>query len=70
MRTSQTRDDTKPILLAPTGMQASMRRIGALLRRYVYLLKSSSVRIVELLSLIHISEPTRRNQSSRMPSSA
>ena len=27
-------------------------------------------RIVSVLSLIHISEPTRRNQSSRMPSSA
>jgi len=47
--TPQTHDDTRPILLAPTGMRASVRRVGALLRRYVYLLRSSSVRIVELI---------------------
>ena len=49
MRTPQTHDDTRPILLAPAGMRASVRRVGALLRRYVYLLRSSSVRIVELI---------------------
>ena len=38
-----------PILLSPTGAGASLRRMGALLRRYVYLLRSSSVRIVELI---------------------
>lgn len=38
-----------PILLAPTGPAASFRRVCALLRRYIYLLRSSSVRIVELI---------------------
>jgi ABC-2 type transport system permease protein len=40
---------TKPVLLPPTGFAASLRRIGALVRRYTYLLRSSGVRLVELL---------------------
>ncbi len=39
----------EPILLAPVGLSASLRRIGALVRRYVYLLRSSGVRLVELI---------------------
>jgi ABC-2 type transport system permease protein len=39
----------EPILLAPVGLGASLRRIGALVRRYVYLLRSSGVRLVELI---------------------
>jgi len=38
-----------PIMLAPTGPAASLRRIGALIKRYMYLLRSSGVRLVELL---------------------
>jgi ABC-2 type transport system permease protein len=39
----------EPVLLAPVGLGASLRRIGALVRRYVYLLRSSGVRLVELI---------------------
>jgi ABC-2 type transport system permease protein len=39
----------EPILLAPVGVGASRRRIGALVRRYVYLLRSSGVRLIELI---------------------
>jgi ABC-2 type transport system permease protein len=39
----------EPILLSPTGLAASFRRISALVRRYVYLLRSSGVRLVELI---------------------
>jgi ABC-2 type transport system permease protein len=39
----------EPILLAPTGLGASLRRIRALVRRYIYLLRSSGVRLVELI---------------------
>jgi ABC-2 type transport system permease protein len=38
-----------PIVLAPTGPAASLRRIGALIKRYIYLLRSSGVRLVELI---------------------
>ncbi len=38
-----------PILLSPAGLAASARRIGALVRRYVYLLLSSGVRLIELI---------------------
>ena len=38
-----------PDLLAPRGLQASLRRIGALVRRYIYLLRSSGIRLVELI---------------------
>jgi ABC-2 type transport system permease protein len=39
----------EPILLPPTGLSASFRRIGALVQRYIYLLRSSGVRLVELI---------------------
>jgi len=39
----------EPILLAPTGLGGSMRRVKALVRRYIYLLRSSGVRLVELI---------------------
>ena len=38
-----------PVLLPPRGLQASLRRISALVRRYIYLLRSSGVRLVELI---------------------
>lgn len=39
----------EPVLLPPSGLSASLRRVAALVRRYVYLLRSSGVRIVELI---------------------
>ena len=39
----------EPILLAPTGLGASIRRVKALVRRYIYLLRSSGVRLIELI---------------------
>jgi ABC-2 type transport system permease protein len=39
----------EPILLPPSGVSASLRRMAALVRRYTYLLRSSGVRIVELI---------------------
>ena len=39
----------EPVLLPPSGVQASLRRVVALVRRYVYLLRSSGVRLVELI---------------------
>ena len=39
----------EPQLLPPRGLSASLRRMAALLRRYMYLLRSSGVRIVELI---------------------
>jgi len=38
-----------PVLLSPFGLGASLRRIGALVRRYMYLLRSSGIRLVELI---------------------
>jgi len=38
-----------PVVLAPTGVAASLRRIGALIKRYMYLLRSSGVRLFELI---------------------
>ena len=38
-----------PIILPPSGLRASLRRIGAMVRRYVYLLRSSGIRLVELV---------------------
>jgi ABC-2 type transport system permease protein len=38
-----------PILLAPTGIRASLRRVAALVQRYIYLLRSSGIRLVELI---------------------
>jgi len=50
MRTAPTEGKgVKPIVLAPTGFSASLRRIGALIKRYVYLLRSSGVRLLELI---------------------
>ena len=39
----------EPLLLAPTSPRASLRRIGALMTRYAYLLRGSVVRLVELV---------------------
>lgn len=39
----------EPVLRPPRGVSASLRRVGALVRRYTYLLRSSGVRIVELI---------------------
>lgn len=41
--------DVEPVLLPPSGLHASLRRMGALVRRYTYLLRSSGVRLVELI---------------------
>ena len=38
-----------PLLLPPSGAAASLRRVGAMVRRYAYLLRSSGIRLVELL---------------------
>jgi ABC-2 type transport system permease protein len=38
-----------PVILAPSGLCASLRRIGAMIRRYIYLLRSSGIRLVELI---------------------
>jgi ABC-2 type transport system permease protein len=43
------RSGAEPILLAPTGLGGSIRRVKALVRRYIYLLRSSGVRLVELI---------------------
>jgi len=37
------------VLLPPNGLGASLRRIGALVRRYMYLLRSSGIRLIELI---------------------
>jgi ABC-2 type transport system permease protein len=41
----------EPMLLAACGLTASARRIAALVRRYIYLLRGSGVRLVELIYL-------------------
>ena len=46
---SAQKSGAEPILLPPTGPRASLRRIGALVQRYIYLLRSSGVRLVELI---------------------
>jgi ABC-2 type transport system permease protein len=38
-----------PILLPPSGISASLRRIGAMVLRYAYLLRSSGIRLLELI---------------------
>jgi ABC-2 type transport system permease protein len=38
-----------PVLLPQTGLRASARRIAALVLRYVYLLRSSGIRLIELI---------------------
>jgi ABC-2 type transport system permease protein len=42
-------DGAEPVLLPPSGVDSSLRRMAALVRRYIYLLRSSGVRIVELI---------------------
>ena len=42
-------DGAEPVLVPPSGLNASLRRMAALVRRYIYLLRSSGVRIVELI---------------------
>jgi ABC-2 type transport system permease protein len=37
------------VLLPASGVGASLRRIGAMLRRYAYLLRSSGIRLLELI---------------------
>ncbi len=39
----------EPVLLPPMGLSGSIRRIRALVQRYIYLLRSSGVRLVELI---------------------
>jgi len=41
--------DIEPVLLPLSGIHASLRRMAALVRRYIYLLRSSGVRLVELI---------------------
>ena len=36
----------EPVLMPPTGLRASLRRIRSLVQRYIYLLRSSGVRLV------------------------
>ena len=50
--------------------QLALRRFGVLDTAPEEVFDSITAAIAHILSLIHISEPTRRNQSSRMPSSA
>lgn len=38
-----------PVLLPPSGLAASFRRVGAMVLRYAYLLRSSGIRLLELL---------------------
>jgi ABC-2 type transport system permease protein len=38
-----------PVILPPSGLRASLRRIGAMVLRYIYLLRSSGIRLVELI---------------------
>ena len=51
-------------------MNGRVRDIYALFAAIVLLIAAFIGPEVEALSLIHISEPTRRRDSSRMPSSA
>jgi ABC-2 type transport system permease protein len=39
----------RPVLLAQSGFAASSRRVASLVMRYMYLLKSSGIRVVELI---------------------
>ena len=39
----------RPSSSPPTGLGASLRRIGALIERYIYLLRSSGIRLLELI---------------------
>jgi len=37
------------VLLPASGLRASLRRVGAMIKRYTYLLRSSGIRLVELI---------------------
>jgi len=49
MSTAASSSGAVPVLLPPTGFPASLRRIGAMVRRYAYLLRSSGIRLLELI---------------------
>ena len=49
MSSPQAMPHVEPVLLPPNGVSASLRRIAALVRRYMYLLRGSGVRLVELI---------------------
>ena len=49
MSTVSSGSGASAVLLAPSGIAASLRRIGALVLRYMYLLRSSGIRLVELI---------------------
>ena len=49
MSAMSTASGAVPVILPPSGIRASLRRIGAMVRRYVYLLRSSGIRLVELV---------------------
>ena len=46
---SAIRSGAEPLILPATGLGASLRRIGALIARYMYLLRRSGVRLIELI---------------------
>jgi ABC-2 type transport system permease protein len=49
MSAISTQSGAVPVILPPSGLRASLRRIGAMVRRYTYLLRSSGIRLVELI---------------------
>ena len=48
-RSPQGLGECQPLLLPPNGLRPSIMRIGAMIKRYMYLLRSSGVRVVELV---------------------
>src|SRR6478752_837468 len=49
MTLASTMPGAVPVLRPSTGFAASLRRVGAMIRRYMYLLRSSGIRLVELV---------------------
>ena len=49
MSTLSARMGAVAVLLPASGLRPSLRRIGALVRRYMYLLRSSGIRLIELI---------------------
>lgn len=49
MTAAEARAAVDPIIMPPLGVRASARRIGALVLRYMYLLRSSGIRLIELI---------------------
>src|SRR5688500_2079283 len=49
MSAAASRSGAVAVLLPPSGPSGSLRRIGSLVLRYMYLLRSSGIRLVELL---------------------